>query len=335
MRAIPEFSGITPDQFQNEIYPKALPAVLRGFVAHWPSVALAMQSTDHIVSYLKGLDCGRSVELLEASAQIKGRFFYSDDFTGTNFSRTPYSLGAGIDRIAAAGDAACNIQSSLIDDVMPQFASQNSVTFLSPSIRPRIWIGNKVTVQTHFDLSQNIACVVAGRRKFTLYPPEQVRNLYMGPIERSLAGTPVSLVQPDDVDYKKYPRFKLAEEAALSTELGPGDAIFIPYFWWHHVRSLGAFNVLVNYWWNEYDVYGSPMDAFLHLILTVKSLPPSMKAPWKEMLDEFVFGDSEEAVSHIPQQVRGGLGHPTPQDRSSLWHVLARNIVGFANRTRS
>lgn len=335
MRAIPEFSGITADQFQNEIYPKAKPAVLRGFVAHWPSVTYAMQSTDQIVSYLKSLDCGHSVELLEASAEVKGRFFYSDDFTGTNFSRAPCSLGAGLDRIAAAGDGACNIQSSLIDEVMPQFASENSVAFLSPSIRPRIWIGNRVTVQTHFDLSQNIACVVAGRRKFTMYPPEQVRNLYMGPIERSLAGTPVSLVQPDDVDYQKHPRFKLAEEAALTTELGPGDAIFIPYFWWHHVRSLGAFNVLVNYWWNEYDVYGSPMDAFLHLILTVKSLPPSMKAPWKEMLDEFVFGDGDEAVSHIPQHVRGGLGHPTPQERAGLWHVLARNIVGFANRTRS
>ena len=30
--------------------------------------------------------------------------------------------------------------------------------------------------------------------------------------------------------------------SAQTAELEPGDAIYIPYFWWHHVRSLTGFN---------------------------------------------------------------------------------------------
>ena len=37
--------------------------------------------------------------------------------------------------------------------------------------------------------------------------------------------------------------------AWLSRHHAPGDAIYIPPLWWHHVESLGQFNVLVNYWY--------------------------------------------------------------------------------------
>jgi quercetin dioxygenase-like cupin family protein len=38
---------------------------------------------------------------------------------------------------------------------------------------------------------------------------------------------------------------------AMEAELSPGDAIFIPMGWFHHVEALERFNVLVNYWWDE------------------------------------------------------------------------------------
>jgi len=51
-------------------------------------------------------------------------------------------------------------------------------------------------------------------------------------------------------DLARYPRYAPALEVAQESELAPGDAIFIPHDWYHHVEALDPFNVLVNYWWD-------------------------------------------------------------------------------------
>jgi hypothetical protein len=87
----------------------------------------------------------------------------------------------------------------------------------------------------------------------------------------------VPLEQPD---LRRYPRFQHALAAAQSAELEPGDAVYIPYFWWHHVQSLDRFNTLVNYWWDDASVqFGSPYDCLLHSFLTLRQLPPGSAPP--------------------------------------------------------
>jgi hypothetical protein len=327
-RALCERENITPEVFRQEIYPAGEPVILRGFVTDWPAVALAKRSGEDLIALLKGEDNGAAIDCLHGPPEIGGHFFYNQDMTGVNFARRRATLTEALDLMTAADGAAVSIQSTPTDSVIPGFSVTNRLSFLPPSAPARIWIGNAITVQTHFDLSQNIACVVAGRRRFTLFPPHQLSNLYMGPIERTLAGTPVSLVRLEDVDAQRFPRFREAASHALAGELGPGDAIFIPYFWWHHVKSLAPFNVLVNYWWNEYDVLGSPMDALLHAILCLRDIPPAMKAPWKAMFDEFVFSAPPSGIEHIPAHARGGLGHLDPAARAGLWSALAQGVNG-------
>jgi hypothetical protein len=120
---------------------------------------------------------------------------------------------------------------------------------LAASVQPRIWLGSGVVTPAHFDESSNVACVVAGRRRFTLLPPEQVANLYIGPLGFAPTGTPISLVSFREPDFQRFPLFREAQAAALVAELGAGDAIYIPPLWWHHVESLERLNALVNYWW--------------------------------------------------------------------------------------
>lgn len=92
--------------------------------------------------------------------------------------------------------------------------------------------------------------VAAGRRRFTLFPPEAEPYLYMGPAHPTPAGTPVSMVHVSAPDLDRFPLFTMALESAETAELLPGDAIYIPRDWFHHVEALDRFNMLVNYWWD-------------------------------------------------------------------------------------
>ena len=58
-------------------------------------------------------------------------------------------------------------------------------------------------------------------------------------------------------DFDRFPRFAAALDAAEEAELSPGDAIFIPKHWFHHVEALDLFNVLVNYWWDASETSGT------------------------------------------------------------------------------
>ena len=76
------------------------------------------------------------------------------------------------------------------------------------TVLPRIWLGNAITTPTHLDEWNNIGCVVAGRRRFTLFPPEQIANLYIGPLDFAPTGAPMSLVSLHEPDFERFPRFR-------------------------------------------------------------------------------------------------------------------------------
>jgi hypothetical protein len=174
---------------------------------------------------------------------------------------------------------------------------------------PRLWLSNRVTVQTHYDLSYNLACVVGGRRRFTLFPPEQIANLYVGPLEFTLAGQPISMVRLDAPDHARFPRFRDALAQAQVAEMEPGDSLFIPYMWWHHVEALDTFNLLVNYWWDDTPPWnGSPFEALFHALMSVHSLPPDKRAIWKKVFEHHVFETDGSATEHLPPAKRGVQG---------------------------
>ena len=143
------------------------------------------------------------------------------------------------------------VQSETIPELLPGFEKENAIDLVRPDVAPRAWIGNRIRVAAHYDLMENIGVVAAGRRRFTLFPPEQLVNLYPGPFELTPAGTPISLVDLEHPDLERFPRFAEAVATAQTAELAPGDAIYIPFHWWHAVDSLDEVNFFVNYWWND------------------------------------------------------------------------------------
>jgi hypothetical protein len=197
-----------------------------------------------------------------------------------------------------------------VDTCLPGFRTANDLTFAAPGFdaAPTIWIGNRTIASCHYDAPNNIACCAVGKRRFTLFPPEQIFNLYPGPFEPTPGGQAVSIVDFDKPDFEKYPRFREALAAGQTALLGPGDAIFIPSMWWHHVQGLSAFNTLVNYWWSSSPPFvPSPMNALYHAIWSIRDRPEREKQAWKEVFEYYVFGDAKLAQAHLPEQARGLL----------------------------
>lgn len=327
------YENVTFEVFSQEIVPANRPAIMRGLVKDWPAVQAALAGDEAVVNYLKRFDIGYAAETLSGDPVIKGAFFYSDDLKGVNFDKARLPIPDTLDRILSLrgqdSPPSVYIQSVPIPDCLPQFVADNHIPFIPKEIQPRIWIGNPLRVQTHYDLSNNVAALVAGKRRFTLFPPEQLANLYVGPFDFTLAGAPISMVLLETPDFARYPRFAEALKAAEVADLEPGDALYIPYFWWHHVQSQAPFNILVNYWWKDGPPHmGSPYDALLHAALSIRDMPDPQRQAWKAMFDYYIFGSHGDPVAHLPAHMKGPLGSVPPQAKPQLFQKLIRNIAG-------
>ena len=229
---ISEWRDVDEATFRDRIVAQYRPAVLRGIVAQWPAVQHARDGAESLGRYLRAFDKGSAVDVLMMPPHVNGRLFYNDDMTGFNFSRIKASIGEVSDKLIRYSKfdnrPSLAAQSAPIAECLPGFETENRLPILDSSVQPRIWLGSAITTPAHFDESNNVACVVSGRRRFTLFPPEQIANLYIGPLGHAPTGTPISLVSLANPDFKRFPRFREALAAALVAELAPGDAVYIP-----------------------------------------------------------------------------------------------------------
>ena len=295
----------------------------------------ALKSPANFSRYLAAFDNGSRVDAILMPPQACGRISYNDAMDGFNFVRNRLPVSAILEQLSRYAlfedPPAVAVQSALVSACLPGFAVENRLAALDPAVAPRIWIGNRVTVPAHFDESQNVACVVTGKRRFTLFPPEQVANLYVGPLDFAPTGAAMSMVNITAPDFGRFPRFRDALAAAFVADLGPGDAIFIPTLWWHHVESLDrTLNVLVNYWWNgtlgSVDRTASAMDCLLHSLLNVKPMPPELRSAWASLFDHYVFHASGDDLAHIPEHRRGVLGTLSPEAARRVRELLIARL---------
>lgn len=317
MNQINEITQITYEQFHNEIVQHSQPVVIRGLVNDWPMVQAAKKNDREFCNYLKRFDRGLNLDTMTGPASIKGRIFYNSDLSGLNSRMGQSKLAPSLDYILehAKDDPAplLAMQSVVISQYLPGLQLENKLRLLPDTVSPRIWIGGRAIVAAHYDSAENIACCVAGKRKFTLFPPEQIANLYVGPLELTPAGATISMVDLENPDFDKYPKFQHALDAAFQAVLEPGDAIYIPYLWWHNVQALDDLNVLINYWWGEPEGERiDPRNALYHAMMTIRFLPPHYRDHWKHMFDHYVFHKNGDPGEHLPEERQGILSRTKP-----------------------
>ncbi|MCC5825100.1 cupin-like domain-containing protein [Alkalimonas sp.] len=324
---------ITPQQFFEDIQPLNQPAVLKGLVADWPVVHAARHSAEQLAHYLQPFDSGLQVTTLLLAAHTNGRIFYQPQLNGFNFERRQYPISAILTQLVRSQGRADAVriaaQSALVDECLPGFASDNSNPLLPGSVQARIWLGNQVTVPAHFDDADNLACVVAGKRRFTLFPPEQISNLYIGPLDYAPTGTPISLVDFTAPDWQRYPKAEAAWQTAQIAELEPGDVLYIPALWWHQVESCSDISLLCNYWWNgsigTADSRGSPFAALLHTLLQLRQLPATQRAAWQSLFSYYLSAEPED-FSYLPVAKLGVLGTDDCPNEHAIYAWLIKQL---------
>ena len=327
MAPIRELDGEVAEALSDARLREMQPWVQRGLVSHWPMAQAGRRSAADAVAYLKSAWRGQPAGLFLAPPEVKGRFFYNDTFTGMNFSREKAPFDELLDVLLKLADdpnpPALYVGSTEVDGFLPPFRAANDLPLGERDPIVSAWLGNRTCIAAHYDLPDNLACVVAGRRRFTRFPPDQLPNLYVGPLDLTPAGQPVSLVDMANPDLARHPRFAQALVHAQVVELEPGDALFIPSMWWHQVESLEPFNVLVNYWWRQSPAYlDSPIGALMAALLTLRELPPQQREIWRDMFDHYVFRPTDETVAHIPPHARSAMAPLTESGARHLRQAL-------------
>ncbi|KAJ9456945.1 JmjC domain-containing protein E [Diplonema papillatum] len=135
-----------------------------------------------------------------------------------------------------------------------------------------IWFGGSTLGKAHFDPYDNLMSVISGKKTFTLFHPHENENMYEGHIREAnleydtetgrfvrddlsdttaLTMTPVHINREED--RLLYSGFERANQTRLTCEVGPGDVLYLPAFWWHEVASQGdPFTLATNMWFTPF-----------------------------------------------------------------------------------
>jgi lysine-specific demethylase 8 len=228
----------TLGEFRTRYVDRERPVVLRGAIREWP---LFRTWTPE---YLKSVLGARPVKV--ARSPDGGEYF--DPETGVDYVRDfilPFDQF--VDRVFAkdSTEKLYLLQASLTE--FPELAGE----VVAPDYPPRpilfqnLWIGSGGNItRCHYDMQDNLLAQVVGRKRVTLFPSRDLWRMY----PRSPFGNKsnFSRVDVERPDFGRFPRFR--DVPALETQLEPGDMLYIPIHWFHHVVSVDA-SVSLNYWW--------------------------------------------------------------------------------------
>lgn len=140
-------------------------------------------------------------------------------------------------------------------------------------LEARLWLGSAgVSTAAHYDRKHNLFLQVSGRKRFVLLPPSAHRHLRLyprwhGSQRQSRLHLPEWLA-----------RAPASTSGAFEVALGPGDLLFLPALWLHHVESL-THSSAVGLW-----TAGRALDAWAALDAPLKAcgrhvMPAAAQAP--------------------------------------------------------
>lgn len=233
------------DQFHARWFTTNTPVILTDLVPRWP--AFTRWSPAHLREHYGAAE-------LEMQS---GRNADPDPDLHYLHHRQTTTMANYVDKVLAAGET---------NDV---YLIANNRNLARPALRPlladlelppgyfhpgrerqarssALWFGPAGTVtKLHHDTSSILLAQIFGRKRLRLYPPDE-------PTLLAHASGVYNTLDPE------LPSPALATVPTLDLTLNPGEALFLPVGWWHHVRALDvSISIACNHfvWPNDHDWY--------------------------------------------------------------------------------
>ncbi|KAK9721492.1 hypothetical protein K7432_003373 [Basidiobolus ranarum] len=263
------------------------PFVVRGGAQSWP--AMEKWSNEYLTSVIGEEEVTvATTPNGYADAVVNEQYFVMPYETREKFSDFVEWLEKkeGIHYIQSQNGNLKNDYKLLQEDV-PEDIEWASLALDKKPDAVNFWMGDtRSTTSVHKDPYENIYAVIAGTKIFTLLPPTDYYCLHEKEypaatwakdhngefvIKPEVPETMVPWISldPTKPEYSKFPRFQYANP--LTVEVNPGDMLYLPSMWYHHVAQREDSNgrvLAVNYW---YDVeYGTPFTYFQFMTSTLK-----------------------------------------------------------------
>ncbi len=222
---VPRVANPSPEDFFQNFYLTNRPAILTGCIDHWPAMQrwtlgyFAQRCGDPEVEVQAGRDLEANYEIRSASHKRRVRL--------SALLETLRSDPRTNDFYVTANNGGTNRQAlaPLWDDIGPLPG------ILQPGAEQDgfFWLGPRGTITPwHHDLTNNLLVQIRGRKRVTLASVTQtplMQNFHH--CYSSLAGRAV----PDHLPSEQRPK-------TISCDIEPGEILFIPIGWWHHVEGL-------------------------------------------------------------------------------------------------
>jgi hypothetical protein len=218
---------LSQDEFCERYRCFARPVVMQGVTSAWPA---AERWTPEYLKVIAG------AQKIQVMANRNANRHYE---TSYDEHRTEMSFAAYIDWVYSTkdgNDSYIHAQNKFMQtelgrklqaDIgpLPDYLDDNQ-----REGRIFFWFGAAGTVTPlHHDDCDVLFCQMQGRKRFRLISPQQKHLLYNG---RAV----FSDVDAEKPDLSQYPLYRFVASDLI--DLYPGDTLFIPSGWWHHVRAL-------------------------------------------------------------------------------------------------
>lgn len=230
LKPVATFDTLEPEVFKKEFYETGTPVVLKKLSHEWP----AYQKWNW--EYFRELVGHKRVPLYN---NVK-----SDAYTPVNQADDHKTFGEYIDMISQ-GPAAWRIFLFNIFDHAPQlindFKWPEHLAKGFVKKYPMLFTGGAGSItHMHFDidLSHIFHTQFGGRKRVLMFPFAEQRKLYRKPWEVLSLADFSHYYEDGNVDYEKFPALKLAN--GLDFILEPGDTLFMPSGYWHHMEYLDS-----------------------------------------------------------------------------------------------